>query len=267
MKLYQGLLAAALLLSRIEASYSIDKEQAKNANDAPTAPNVRVHFPTMEERINWFDPIEDVTERMEKVIESTRADNRLVIKDQMPEKLAKLRENYQRWKAELDNKPAELQLKPHGEGNQQARASKAFGRSQIYYDEHLINLQYNYDLANLNLIYAAQHEKLLGDLPRRSNIVTQTVALVKYVKKCQTLTTKFEFDKDILDAKLRYNKENLDRSHLDELTKVMNPTVDSRSPQDLLKEACLKLKYKPVVKPQIDWKMVFGSPEYRVLYD
>ncbi|CEG46644.1 uncharacterized protein PHALS_03251 [Plasmopara halstedii] len=243
MKVYQSLLAAALLLSRIEASYTIDKEQEKTGNDDITALNLRVHFPTMEERGINLNIIEKINAQWKDLmtfyelksdrttmtlhnirseIETKKKQAQIALDKFLTIKARSILE-----KESLNTNPAKNQLEQHSENSQHAHAPIApTTQNMLEIDKNLKAEIFRIAHSNLRLNFHDQQIELLNDLRNGWNNIQPFKALKKYMTDLNKLET---------------NRDNLYRSYFPEMKnqpeepgEKVNPLAKqdvSRSPQ------------------------------------
>ncbi|KAL7683744.1 hypothetical protein Plhal304r1_c039g0116001 [Plasmopara halstedii] len=205
MKLYQSLLTTALLLSRIEASYTIDNEQEKTVSDAPTARNVRVQSPAMEERFYAVDIIEQleathltikwIKNVLKKFLvrESTKiqADLKLYegFEQSTLESLSHLKLYYAAFRQMKSKQAAKAQqIQPLEDVKPR---HPQYGITQAYYDQHLLTYQNDMDYYYFRLRYIRLQQELLNTLLKELENGKGIIALISKVSSSSTGTEKY----------------------------------------------------------------------------
>ncbi|CEG46645.1 RxLR-like protein [Plasmopara halstedii] len=185
MKLYQSLLTTALLLSRIEASYTIDNEQEKTVSDAPTARNLEATHLT----IKW---IKNVLKKF-LVRESTKiqADLKLYegFEQSTLESLSHLKLYYAAFRQMKSKQAAKAQqIQPLEDVKPR---HPQYGITQAYYDQHLLTYQNDMDYYYFRLRYIRLQQELLNTLLKELENGKGIIALISKVSSSSTGTEKY----------------------------------------------------------------------------
>ncbi|KAL7691580.1 hypothetical protein Plhal304r1_c009g0037391 [Plasmopara halstedii] len=238
MKLYQSLFAAALLLSRIEASFTIDNVQEKTDSDTPTVRIVRVHSPTMEERGNGPDIINEISVLTDK----------LAIELGTFQKHLKSSEKIVEDDREIKNLPEHA--RPIG--------TKLGSATDVRWWEMHIAVE------KLQIDYNNRRQYLLNAIGQNE------FTLENYHEQDGILMGDLDYDLRIIFAKSRYDVDCINRKDQFEKLReeIKSLALDGpRTSLDLLMDACTKLQIPPIDPNEKVSAEIFETSQYRVLYE